>query len=121
MHRPIHFEILSDDPEKLVKFYAEVFDWEATTWEGSEGGYWLLTTGPDDVPGINGALMGAQFPQAVINTLEVEDLEEALAKVKSSGGKVVHGPNEVPGVGTHAYCADPAGVLFGMMQPTMPG
>ena len=121
MHRPIHFEILSEDPEKLGKFYADVFNWEVTTWEGGGDGYWLLTTGPDDVPGINGALMGAQLPQAVINTLEVEDLEEALAKVKGSGGKVVHGPNDVPGVGTHAYCADPSGVLFGMMQPTMPG
>jgi predicted enzyme related to lactoylglutathione lyase len=27
------------------------------------------------------------------------------------------GPNEIPGVGLHAYCADPEGNLFGILQP----
>jgi predicted enzyme related to lactoylglutathione lyase len=117
MHRPIHFEILVENPEQVGEFYEKVFGWEMARWEGGEQGYWLLTTGPAEVPGINGALMGTHFPQAVINTLEVPDLQAAIEQVKSAGGKLVHGPNEVPGAGVHAYCADPAGVLFGMMQP----
>jgi predicted enzyme related to lactoylglutathione lyase len=40
-----------------------------------------------------------------------------LKSVEVNGGKLIHGPNEVPGVGLHAYCADPEGKLFGMMQP----
>ena len=63
--------------------------------------------------------MHRAFEQAVINTAEVESLAEALQKVEAQGGKLVHGPNEVPGVGTHAYCADPEGNLFGLMQPRM--
>ena len=119
MHRPIHFEILAEDPKKIGSFYQAVFGWEVATWGDEEQGYFLLTTGPDEVAGINGAIMGPQFPQAVINTLEVDSLDEAIEKVRSNGGKLVHGPNEVPGAGTHAYCADPAGVLFGMMEPKM--
>ena len=76
-----------------------------------------MTTGPDDVPGINGGIMHRSFQQAVINTAEVESLQEMLGKVEGAGGKVVSGPIEVPGVGLHAYCSDPEGNLFGLLQP----
>lgn len=116
MYRPTHFEILADDPEKIGKFYQSVFKWEVSSWGGSEQGYWLVTTGPEGSPGINGAIMSRHFKQAVINTLEVSSLAEMLKKVEAGGGKLVHGPNEVPGVGLHAYCEDPEGNLFGMME-----
>ena len=117
MKRPVHFEILADSPEKVSAFYSEVLEWEVNRWGEGEQTYWLLTTGPDETPGINGAIMGRSFEQAVINTIEVESLEETLKKVSAAGGKTVHGPNEVPGVGVHAYCADPEGNLFGLMEP----
>ncbi len=60
--------------------------------------------------------MGQNFSQSVINTIDVESLEQTIAKVEAAGGKKVHGPTEVPGVGMHAYCEDPDGTLFGMMQ-----
>ena len=63
-----------------------------------------------------GAIMGMNLPQKVINTIDVEALDELIEKVKAAGGKLVHGPNEVPGVGMHAYCEDSQGILFGMMQ-----
>ena len=116
MKRPVHFEILTDDPEKAADFYRQVFDWEISTW-GGEQAYWLVTTGPDDEPGINGAIMHRHFDQAVVNTQDVESLADALERIDGAGGKVVQGPNEIPGVGTHAYCADPEGNLFGVMEP----
>lgn len=119
MKRPVHFEILADSPEKVAAFYKEVLDWEVSTWGDGEQTYWLLTTGSDDTQGINGAVMARSFKQAVINTVEVESLDEMLKKVSAAGGKTVHGPNEVPGVGVHAYCADPEGNLFGIMEPLL--
>ena len=118
MKRPIHFEILADDPEKVAEFYKGLLDWEITTWTGGDQTYWLVTTGPEDTPGINGGIMSRHFQQAVINTVEVESLEEMLKKVDALGGKLLHGPNEVPGAGLHAYCADPEGNVFGLMQPS---
>jgi hypothetical protein len=56
MPRVIHFEINADDPERAVKFHKKVFDWKITKWEGPVD-YWLVTTGEDKVPGINGAIM----------------------------------------------------------------
>ena len=116
MKRPVHFEILADDPERAAAFYEAVLDWQIARWQGSEQIYWLVTTGPEDVPGINGGIMGRHSPQAVINTLEVTSLEDTLKKIEAAGGRKVQGPNEVPGVGLHAYCADPEGNLFGVMQ-----
>lgn len=117
MGRPVHFEILTDKPEKMADFYKSVFGWKVEPWEGGDDPYLLLSTGSEDEAGIDGAIMGRHFPQAVINTIEIESLDEMLKKVGQAGGKIVQGPNEIPGVGTHAYCQDPDGNLFGMMQP----
>lgn len=56
MTRVIHFEIASDNPERAAKFYKEVFDWKIEKWEGPVD-YWLVTTGKENEPGINGAIM----------------------------------------------------------------
>jgi len=69
------------------------------------------------VPGIDGGIMQREFPRSVILTVEVESLPEYLKKVEAAGGKVVTQPRDIPGVGTHAYCADPDGNLFGLLQP----
>ncbi len=119
MNRPIHFEILTDHPEKITAFYQQTLGWEVATWGGPQS-YWLVTTGAEGSPGINGGIMHRHFAQAVINTIEVESLEVILQKVEAAGGKLIHGPNEVPGVGLQAYCADPDGTLFGLMQPNKP-
>jgi uncharacterized protein len=117
MNRPVHFEILGEQPEALASFYRDVFGWTIAAWEGPQG-YWLATTGPDSAPGIHGGFMHRHLPQGVINTISVESLGEALERVEGRGGSKVHGPHEIPGVGTHVYCADPEGNLFGMLQPT---
>jgi uncharacterized protein len=119
MNRPVHFEILSDDPQATADFYRRVFKWESAAWEGQE--YWLLTTGAAESPGIDGGIMRRHFPQPVINTITVDSLDETLAQVEAAGGRKVHGPSEVPGVGMHVYCADPDGTLFGVMQPHATG
>ncbi|MGV8041036.1 MAG: VOC family protein [Thermoanaerobaculaceae bacterium] len=116
MPRPVHFEVLANDPETLTAFYRQVLGWEFVTWSGPQG-YWLAKTGEADSPGIDGGFMHRHFPQAVINTMQVDDLEATLALAQEAGGKLVHGPADIPGVGRHAYCADPEGILFGLLQP----
>jgi predicted enzyme related to lactoylglutathione lyase len=115
MSRVIHFEILGDDPDKLGAFYADVLGWKIQSWAGGE--YHLVTTGEDGTPGINGGMMRRHFPQAVINTCDVEDLALATARVEEAGGKRQHGPHEIPGVGLHSYFTDPQGNWFGLLQP----
>lgn len=61
--------------------------------------------------------MERHFPQAVINTIQVASMVDCLAAIESAGGKKLHGPQEIPGVGNHTYCADPEGNMFGVMEP----
>jgi hypothetical protein len=110
----MHFEILADDPAGIAEFYTKVLGWTTASWQGQT--YWLVTTGPGDAPGINGGIMGRHFAQRVINTIGVESLAEAVARVEEAGGSKIHGPSEIPGVGTHVYCADPEGTMFGLLQ-----
>jgi uncharacterized protein len=116
MNRPVHFEILTQNPEKMIEFYRETLGWQPPSAGGPER-YWPLTTGPESMPGINGGIMDRHFPQAVINTISVTSLDDTLAKVGAAGGKLVHGPKDIPGIGKHAYCTDPDGTYFGVLEP----
>jgi predicted enzyme related to lactoylglutathione lyase len=116
MPRVVHFEINADDPERAVKFYQEVFDWKIKKWEGPMD-YWLVTTGPDDKPGINGGIMKREDPQAsTYNTVDVPSVDEFSKKVTENGGEVVVPKMAVPAVGYMAYCTDTEGNVFGIMQ-----
>lgn len=116
MNRPVHFEILADDPAAVGRFYESIFGWKITTWGGDQP-YHLVTTGEQGTIGIDGGIMNRHFEQPVINTIEVSSLEETLQRIEEAGGRKLHGPSEIPGIGMHAYCADPEGTMFGLLQP----
>jgi uncharacterized protein len=114
--RVVHFELLSDDPEQSVKFFAEAFGWQNQSWPGQS--YWLVDTGEGEL-GINGGIMRASdFPhtQNALCTLEVDDIDGALAKVEAAGGKVIAPERQVGEAGWSAYAADPQGVVFGLWK-----
>jgi predicted enzyme related to lactoylglutathione lyase len=50
------------------------------------------------------------------NTIGVASVDEFIAKIEASGGKVVRGKEPVPGVGWLAYCEDTEGNRFGLME-----
>lgn len=116
MARVVHFEIAAEDPARAQAFYSDVLGWSFYKWEGPVD-YWLVTTGPDDEPGINGAIMQPQpnWPQ-LVNTIDVADLDATLGKVEAAGGMILQPRMAVPGVGYMAYCQDTEGVIFGLMQ-----
>ena len=45
-----------------------------------------------------------------------KDLDAAIASVLAAGGARLTEPGDIPGVGVHAYCADPEGTVFGLLQ-----
>jgi len=77
-NRIVHFEIPAHEPEKLRKFYSDLFGWKfhQASLPGPE--YWLCDTG-SDVPGINGAVMQRQHPQQPwTNYVDVARIDTAL-------------------------------------------
>jgi predicted enzyme related to lactoylglutathione lyase len=121
MPRVIHFEIHAGDPDRAVKFYESLFGWTFQKWEGPMD-YWLVTTGPDSQPGINGGLLRRQGDidgQAVIAyvcTIDVENIDASIAKAQSLGSQVVVPKMPIPGMGWLVYFKDTEGNIFGMMQ-----
>jgi predicted enzyme related to lactoylglutathione lyase len=116
MSRVIHFEIPASDPERAVAFYQKVFGWKFDKWAGPMD-YWLVTTGAEKTPGINGGMLRKPGPVTVTtNTIDVESVDNAIASVVKAGGKQSMPNSPIPGVGYFAYCEDTEGNLFGVMQ-----
>ena len=121
MPRVVHFEIHAADPDRAVNFYTTLFGWSFQKWEGPMD-YWLVTTGPNEQPGINGGLVRRQGEidgQAVIAyvcTVDVEDLDASVQTAVDNGGQIALPKMPIPGMGWLAYCKDTEGNIFGMMQ-----
>jgi predicted enzyme related to lactoylglutathione lyase len=122
MPRVVHFEIHAEEPERAVKFYRNTFAWEITKWEGPQP-YWLVKTGPDGQPGINGGILKRPCPidgRAVIAyvcTIDVPSVDDYAKQVQKGGGTVEMPKMAIPGIGWLAYCKDTEGNIFGLMQP----
>jgi predicted enzyme related to lactoylglutathione lyase len=115
----VHFEVSAADPERAAAFYRQAFGWSAQRWSAGEGApeYWLLSTGEGD--GIDGGMTRrgeTSFPGTTV-TISVGDLAATLRSVQAAGGAVLVAAMEVPGVGLLAYCSDPDGNAFGVLQP----
>lgn len=124
MGRVVHFEIHAEDPERAIKFYETVFGWQIARWEGPVD-YWLITSGPDQEPGIDGAIirrMGAapvegQSVNGFVNTITVASIDAAEKAIPAAGGEQVVPRQEFPGVGKVSYFRDTEGNVFGAMEP----
>ena len=117
MARITWFEYFTEDAEKDLAFYKQAFGWEAQQW--GEMPYWLVITGDKSEPGIDGAIglpPMEGMTQRVGNTISVDDNDAFTAKAVAAGGTVAVPKRAVPGSGWLTYIADPAGILFGIMQ-----
>jgi predicted enzyme related to lactoylglutathione lyase len=124
MGRVIHFEIHAADTDRAERFYTEVFGWSAQRIGGPVD-YRLLTTGPDEQAGVNGAILERRGPapgdrepvNAYVCTIGVDSIEETERAVPEAGGRQVVDRIAVPGVGLLSYFKDPEGNVFGALQP----
>lgn len=110
----VHFEIGSPDIARARRFYGELFDWVA---QGDPSGpVVLVETGSGE--GIGGNMMQTPegVPPYVTFYVHVDDLVAYLDRVESLGGKVVVGPEPIPGVGSFAMFADPDGNVIGLFR-----
>ena len=122
MPRVVHFEIHAADPERAVKFYKAVFGWEFNHLPAMN--YWLIKTGDDKEPGINGGLMKRMGPppadgqavNAYTCTVDVPNLDGFFERATKHGAAVALPKMAVPGVGWLAYVKDTEGNILGLMQ-----
>ena len=118
MPRVTHFEIYTDDPESIRPFYQEVFGWKFQKFDGPFD-YWLIITGDDKEPGINGGMTRPREGQSpgTLNTIAVASLDLSIKQIEQRGGKICVPKMAIPKVGWLAYASDPAGNVFGVIEP----
>jgi predicted enzyme related to lactoylglutathione lyase len=118
----VHFEIPADDLARAQAFYHDAFGWTLTTMP--ELNYTSVGTTPTDDKGMPtepGAINGGMFQrQAPLNTpvitVQVDDVDEALARIEKFGGKQRGEKISVGDMGTAAYFTDSEGNLMGLWQ-----
>ena len=118
----VHFEIPADDVERARTFYRDAFGWNITPMPEMQ--YTILATTPTNdqgMPNDPGAINGGMFERAddistPIITIDVDDIEAALTKVESLGGKTVRTSVAVGDMGFAAYFTDSEGNLMGLWQ-----
>lgn len=121
MGQPVtHFEVIGKDGEKLQSYYSELFGWDIQNMGGPMN-YGVVAlegnTNPDGI-GIGGGIGGGMegYDGHVTFYVEVPDIDAAIAKAESLGGKRLIGPDEVPGQGILiAQVTDPEGHMIGLV------
>jgi len=114
-NRVVHFEIPCDDPEKTIDFFKNVFGWTFQKFGNEE--YWIAITGDEKSPGINGGIMKKRDPkQPIANSINVEDIDDAMKRVENAGGKIVVPKMPIPSVGWLSYFTDPDGNIHDIYQ-----
>jgi predicted enzyme related to lactoylglutathione lyase len=115
MARVIHFDLMSEQPDKLAEFCVQAFGWNVVKWDGPME-YWLAGTGDRSKPGIDGGIGRGKPVDQVVLTLDAADLDAAITRAVTAGAKVAQPRGPIRGVGWYAAVQAPDGNLFGLMQ-----
>ncbi len=115
---PCWVDTTQPDPEAAVAFYRGLFGWEFSDAAppGSAAKYYMARLRGGDVAAVGSQPQDGP-PTAVWNTyIWVESADEAAAKVRDAGGRVVTDPVEVMDAGRMAVVTDPEGAAFCLWQ-----
>ena len=109
-------ELVTDQPEQALHFYASVFG-HGTKTAKTPGGreYWMLEVGDREVAGvISPRKPGVESHWTVY--FAVDDADEAAEVARSAGAEVHFGPISQPDVGTFVGLSDPDGAEFTVIE-----
>ena len=111
----IQWQIVTKDPERIARFYQDLFGWTVSTQNGL--GYRVVDTGAER--GIDGGIWPspAQTPEMVQLFVEVADIDAMLARLAALGGQILVPRQELPDGDAMALALDPLGRPFGLMTP----
>jgi uncharacterized protein len=115
---PCWIDTSQPDPEGAVAFYSGLFGWdfEDVMPPGAPGKYFIARLRGGDVAAVGSQPEGAP-PMAVWNTyVWVESADEAAAKVRQAGGRVLTEPFDVMDAGRMAVFTDHEGAAFCVWQ-----
>lgn len=112
VHSVVHWEIQSQAPERLHRFYADALGWEINA--NNPMNYGMVTS--KGAEGINGGIGGAPGPGSRVTVYAaVPDVDSILRRIESLGGQVVMPRTDIGPVIMGLY-ADPEGNIMGLIE-----
>ena len=110
----VHFDIPSDDMDWARRFYRELFGWTFDDVQGFAD-FAMTRAGAGDVTGGLGK-RGVTAPEGLRIYVNVDSIDEAIARLPDLGGSVVVEKTEVPGQGWYAAINDSEGTEIGIWE-----
>ena len=114
-------ELATRDVAKAKDFYTKLVGWTYDEMDmGPAGKYNIVKSGEK----MAGGMMGMQgevwgdLPSHWGYYIDVADVDATARKVPELGGKVMHGPSDIPDIGRFCVVQDPSGAHVYMMTPT---
>ncbi len=113
----VWFEIAADRVERAKAFYSKLFGWKITKFPGAmKMPYWHIDTGGHDKTP-DGGMMERQSPQqGITNYISVPSVEQAAAKARKLGGKILMPKTAVPQMGFFVICQDTENNVFALWE-----
>jgi predicted enzyme related to lactoylglutathione lyase len=111
-------ELATTDVAGALRFYGELFGWRKGPGHdmGAMGVYQLFEHGGTQVGGMCN-VQGPSTPPSWLSYVQVTDTQRAVGAAKSAGGRLMHGPMDVPGGSSIALFMDPQGGTFAVQRP----
>lgn len=114
------YELMTSDHAAAEVFYSKVVGWTLAPFPATGHPYTVIEAGGRGIGGLmpipeEAAANGLK--PCWVGYIHVNDIDAAVANVRTQGGSVHHGPETIPTVGRFAVCSDPQGAMFNMLQP----
>jgi hypothetical protein len=114
-------ELMTSDPEKAVAFYTTLLGWTVQKMAMPGMDYHVMKAGDTSVGGIMALPPDAAgMPPNWGSYVTVTDVDATAKKAAELGGKVVHGPADIPGIGRFAVIIDPQGAAINVIAYAAP-
>ena len=114
-------ELMTSDPKAAMAFYGKQFGWKpsASMDMGAMGSYDLFRHAKTDIGGMMRQAPGMPGPDHPfwLPYFGCDGIEAAIGRVNAAGGRVHHGPQDVPGGAVIMVAEDPQGALFALVGP----
>lgn len=110
-------ELHTTDWKAAFTFYADQFGWAQSDAMdmGPMGTYLIFNAGG---VAIGGMMNSPDFPRpSWLYYFNVDDIDAALGRITAAGGRVLNGPEEVPGGIWIIQAEDPQGAMFAIVGP----
>ena len=113
-------ELITRDVDAALNYFEKVAGWKFNTIQMPEGPYHMASNGEKNVTGIMDINLHPEMkdmPSFWLTSINVDDVDAAVAQTRELGGQVIREPFDVPGMARCAVVADPSGGVVGFIAP----